>query len=65
MKRVGYTHRIKKRKKRKGIHSKNNKPSKKYRGQGRWMNIYLDFALDVLGCVLLKKVSAIIVTVIL
>ena len=26
---------IKKRKKRKGIHSKNNKPSKKYRGQGR------------------------------
>ena len=25
----------KKRKKRKGIHSKNSKPSKKYRGQGR------------------------------
>ena len=63
MKRVGYTHRIKTRKKRKGIHSKNNKPSKKYSGQGRWMNIYLDFALDVLGCVLLKKAGVIIVMV--
>ncbi len=36
VKRGAYTHRIKKRKKRKGVHSKNNKPSKKYRGQGRW-----------------------------
>ena len=35
-KRAGYTHRERKRKKRKGIHSKNNKPIKKYRGQGRW-----------------------------
>ena len=34
-KRAGYIHRERKRKKRKGIHSKNNKPSKKYRGQGR------------------------------
>ena len=34
-KRAGYTHRERKRKKRKGIHSKNNKPIKKYRGQGR------------------------------
>lgn len=24
--------------KRKGIHSKNNKPPKKYRGQGKWLN---------------------------
>ena len=35
VKRAGFIHREKKRKKRKGIHSKNNKPSKKYRGQGR------------------------------
>ena len=35
MKRVSFVHRIIKRKKRKGVHSKNNKPSKKYRGQGR------------------------------
>jgi len=34
-KRTGYTHLMKKRKKRPGIHSKNNKPAKKYRGQGR------------------------------
>ena len=36
VKRAGYTHRERKRKKRKGIHSKNSKPVKKYRGQGRW-----------------------------
>ena len=36
VKRAVFIHREKKRKKRKGIHSKNNKPSKKYRGQGRW-----------------------------
>ena len=43
-KRTGYTHRETKRKKRKGIHSKNNKPPKKYRGQGRWKknHKYLD-----------------------
>ncbi len=43
-KRTGYTHRERKRKKRKGIHSKNNKPIKKYRGQGRWKkkDKYLD-----------------------
>ena len=35
VKRAGYIHRQNKRKKRKGIHSKNNKPIKKYRGQGR------------------------------
>tara|TARA_R100001594_G_scaffold85664_1_gene120137 strand:+ start:338 stop:445 length:108 start_codon:yes stop_codon:yes gene_type:complete len=35
MKRAIFTHRKKKRKKRKGIHSKNNKPAKIYRGQGR------------------------------
>ena len=35
MKRTGYTHRLKKRKKRKGIHAKNRKPAKRYRGQGR------------------------------
>jgi len=35
VKRAGFIHRMKKRKKRKGIHSKNNKPSKKYRVQGR------------------------------
>ena len=32
-KRIIYDHKIKKRKKRKGIHSKNNKPIKKYSGQ--------------------------------
>ena len=35
IKRAVFVHRIGKRKKRKGVHSKNNKPSKKYRGQGR------------------------------
>jgi len=35
VKRAGYIHRTKKRTKRKGVHSKNNKPQKKYRGQGR------------------------------
>ena len=35
VKRAVFIHREKKRKKRKGIHSKKNKP-KKYRGQGRW-----------------------------
>ena len=35
VKRAVFIHRISKRKKRKGVHSKNNKP-KKYRGQGRW-----------------------------
>ena len=35
VKRAVFIHRETKRKKRKGIHSKKNKP-KKYRGQGRW-----------------------------
>lgn len=35
MKKSVWVYREKKRKKRKGIHSKNNKPSKKYRRQGR------------------------------
>ncbi len=35
MKKNAFVHRIKKKKKRKGIHSKNSKPSKKYKGQGR------------------------------
>jgi len=35
VKRVGYIHRENKRKKRKGVHSKNKKPAKRYRGQGR------------------------------
>ena len=53
VKRAAYTHRINKRKKRKGIHSKNNKPSKKYRGQGRWKkkDKYLDFVAVVLESV--------------
>jgi len=61
MKRAGYTHRIKKRKKRKGIHSKNNKPIKKYRGQGRWMNKFLDSAVDVLERHLLQREDVIFV----
>tara|TARA_R100001594_G_scaffold82142_1_gene116612 strand:- start:332 stop:442 length:111 start_codon:yes stop_codon:yes gene_type:complete len=35
VKRAVFIHREKKRKKRRGIHSKNNKPIKKYRGQGK------------------------------
>ena len=35
MKKIAFIHREKKRKKRKGVHSKNKKPLKKYRGQGR------------------------------
>tara|TARA_B100000700_G_C14475889_1_gene592834 strand:+ start:490 stop:600 length:111 start_codon:yes stop_codon:yes gene_type:complete len=35
VKRAIFIHRETKRKKRKGIHSKKKKPSKKYRGQGR------------------------------
>ena len=35
VKRAIFIHRKTKRKKRKGIHSKNHKPDKKYRGQGR------------------------------
>lgn len=35
VKRGAYIHRNKKRKKRKGVHSKNKKPTKRYRGQGR------------------------------
>ena len=40
VKRAVFIHRENKRKKRKGIHSKKNKP-KKYRGQGRWNTLYL------------------------
>ena len=39
VKRAIFIHRKTKRKKRKGVHSKNNKPDKKYRGQGRWKKI--------------------------
>ena len=39
VKRAIFIHRKTKRKKRKGIHSKNHKPDKKYRGQGRWKKI--------------------------
>ena len=35
MKKSVWVYREKKRKKRKGVHSENNKPIKKYRGQGR------------------------------
>lgn len=35
MKKSIWMYRKNKRKKRKGIHSKNNKPTKRYRGQGR------------------------------
>ena len=35
MKRVAFLYREKKRRKRKGIHAKNRKPAKRYRGQGR------------------------------
>lgn len=35
MKKGGYTFFEKPKRKRKGVHSKNNKPKKKYRGQGR------------------------------
>ena len=35
MKRGVFVYREKKRKKRKGVHSKSKKPAKRYRGQGR------------------------------